>query len=598
MNSKIKIEEVKLFIEELKKKDFDYVLEMVGVESENRASVAFTNIDNLLIEEVIKECPQNILGKVQGLRMNKVMQDLELKSDEYFVWYDFQSFFSELKVDMYVKYFDRAVAKQMALDVSEVGKIEYIAQKNITRAGNKFTKKWLATSGSILSTKERMDKGFNNKLAEIVIDPETKEVTESPWHVAYKNEVQELVDAYDLLINELSLYLLKEMNPKDRELANKKIAYYKSLVEGYKNSDENYFHTVIEELFAAQADNRVDTPIHIHHFEYGYSHDGVQRIPSGVLRLADKNHEKVNAEAETVKQRMILHAKKMQAELGLSLGFVENITVLDSKTSFFAAHFLRNMDELIFPPAGQILPNDEKARIRGGINITLAVDTLPKRLLLQKELALIFFGPDFEKVMGEVGIGNILAAARTIASHEFSHGLGVNLTTFERIPLTLVSQFIEEWKATVGGMVLDEWVTWQDSKTDENFNFLRFSIVTHLLSAQRYTKMRSESSAQPYLRKSIGLITLLEDCGVLQKIPGKNNWTVDLEKNKVLDFYTRLQDQYKKVIKIYDSGTEAEMRDVLNNEILKYGKCVQDMFAVHTLEVQGDYSEAAICKLV
>jgi hypothetical protein len=392
--------------------------------------------------------------------------------------------------------------------------------------------------------------------------------------------------------------LLKNISAADKNLACKKIDYYKSLVEGYKNSDENYFHTVVEELFAQQSDNRVDTPIHIHHFEYGYSHDGVQRIPSGVLRLADKHHEKINIDAEAVKQRMIKNASAMQTELVLSLGFIENIKVLSNKTSFFAAHFLRNMDELIFPPAGQILPNDERARIRGGINITLAADTLPKRLLLQKELALAFFGPDFERVMNEVGIGDILGQSRTISSHEFSHGLGVNLTTFERIPLTLVSQFVEEWKATVGGMVLDEWITWKENPTDENFNFLRFSLVTHLLSAQRYTKMRSESSAQPYLRKSIGLITLLENCNILQKMVGSDKWTVDLEKNKILDFYTQLHHQYKKVIKVYDSGTEAEMRDILTNEVLNYGKCVEDMFEAHKLEVPGDYSLEVICKLV
>lgn len=600
MDENIKVREFETLIQKIENFDFLSNSKLLEIcENEKIASMAFKKIDTLAEDLLIDFClgilkDSKDKERLESFRQGKMMQGLDLNTSEYFDWLRVREIFSEKIVDAYAKY----VESCRETDLSPVGRLEYIAQKEITRAGNIFHRAWLKKSGSELTTEERTRLGFTNKLAEIVIDPQTDEPKEVPWHIVYKNEIQKLVDSYDFLINELSLYLskLKITNTDEIEIktVEAKLAYYKALVEGYKNSDENYFHTVVEELFAGQNNSRLDTPIHIHHFEYGYSRDGIQRIPSGVLRLADHEHKKVNQDAQETKMKMISGAKKMLERLVLSAGFDENIRVLHDKTTFFAAHFLRNMDELVFPPTGQILPNDERARIRGGLNITLSVEALAKRLDVQKQLADNFFGPSFQEVFDKYDQANVEAHARTISSHEFSHGLGVNLTTFERVDQSLISQFAEEWKATVGGCVLDEWVTYLENSSEENYKFLEFSVVAHVMRALRYVSMRTESSSWPYLRKSIALVSLMEKHGLLKKDDGQ--WKIDIQKEKVLNFNQELQDQYERMIKIYDSGEEVELRELLK-EIFTYGEFAKEAFEKLKVEVEGEFDVDSIIKL-
>jgi hypothetical protein len=178
-------------------------------------------------------------------------------------------------------------------------------------------------------------------------------------------------------------------------------------------------------------------------------------------------------------------------------------------------------------------------------------------MVLQCELFKKFFGIKDAFLLEKYQQKNLSYQTRSVASHEYSHGIGTNLTTYERVGLTLISQYVEEWKATVGGMVLDEWLPYTDNPTPENYGFLEFSVMAHILRGLRYVSIRQEVSSHPYLRKSIALAKASMEANILFK--ENNKWQININKDTVTKFYEIVFKQYVDLIKIYDSGNGQEM---------------------------------------
>jgi hypothetical protein len=205
-------------------------------------------------------------------------------------------------------------------------------------------------------------------------------------------------------------------------------------------------------------------------------------------------------------------------------------------------------------------------------------------MTLQYELFTKFFGLENEYLMGKFQAKNLAYQIRSVASHEYSHGIGVNLTTYDRVGLTLISQYAEEWKATVGGMVLDEWMPYLSNSTPENYEFLEFSVMGHIMRGLRYVSMRQEVSSHPYLRKSIALAKVSIDSGILvnkkQNDSDKNKWEININQDTVIKFYEIINQQYVDLIKIYDSGVRADMLDWYKNTMVPtdYMRDVFEMF--------------------
>jgi hypothetical protein len=76
-----------------------------------------------------------------------------------------------------------------------------------------------------------------------------------------------------------------------------------------------------------------------------------------------------------------------------------------------------------------------------------------------------------------------------------------------------------------------------------------------------------------------------------------NNWEINIEKEKVLNFNKELRLQYEQMIKIYDSGFDAEMRKLLQ-DIFRFGDFVKDAFQKIKIETDGDFSIETILKLI
>jgi hypothetical protein len=224
--------------------------------------------------------------------------------------------------------------------------------------------------------------------------------------------------------------------------------------------------------------------------------------------------------------------------------------------------------EMRLKPAGQILPNEIRERLQNGVVTSLDMDSARERHPIAVKAYSAVFGAesyttqyqpheDLEQTMG-----------RLIASHEYGHAAGLVSDTESRLGETLVRPYIEEWKATAGGLVLGYWKAFE--RGEATMDDLRHALLDECMMAARYAQSRSYSYALPYLRHSIMFMNAAVDAGVISENPegGEPKWKISTDEDAVMKFYQIVTEQYKTVIELYNSGSPDDLRAYLKETLV------------------------------
>ena len=222
---------------------------------------------------------------------------------------------------------------------------------------------------------------------------------------------------------------------------------------------------------------------------------------------------------------------------------------------------------MAFPPSGQILPNEVESRIQGGISVTCDLESTRKRLARRYEAAEAVFGKEMADEIADpkktdldkaLGVGT--------ASHEYGHAIGLTHDTLTRIDSGLLHSFIEEWKATVGGLILSEKRPYESGESEITLADIQTSLKSQVVNAARYASMRKNSFVAAYLRHSMMICKVLEDAGIITQ--ADEGWQINLEdESKIQEAFAKFEEQYAEVIRIYGNGTTEDAKKFLESAL-------------------------------
>lgn len=499
--------------------------------------------------------------KERALKANtKSLDGLETRSSGYETWLQLFGHLHDIKYAIMESYLNGPTAREQ---MHETARIEYLHFREIAAAVNELSLVWTQDSGSLMTTEQRQEAGFTDQMAAIrVVEPETNPRTfkEVPWAQAYPNEIAAVVEAYRKLAA-----ALRELTAEgeDLKLLETKAHYYETIATAYETSTKEAFLKA-DALEPGQSLYRSDLPVHVATIETGYGADSIQRIPEATLWYPDAEAKDVNETAALLREDMARELQKLLAAGDFPDGTHETIGLV-RKTSFLASNTISAGMGLYFKPAGQFLPNEAESRFEGGVSVTASLQAMAGRKPEFEEAAEALFGMSLDGLDPKKMMGH------SVASHEFGHATGLTQRigdlpgTYERLSKPTVEAFIEEWKATVAGMVLGAWKLYQnpEAQTVVTMDDLKQILKERAAGAGRYAKRRKAPSSQPYMRKSLMLTKVLSEEGiVIQKEGGE--WAVDVsDEAKVVAVYQRLERMYTDLLHIYGNGTKEDLRDFL-----------------------------------
>lgn len=204
------------------------------------------------------------------------------------------------------------------------------------------------------------------------------------------------------------------------------------------------------------------------------------------------------------------------------------------------------------------------AREEGGVDITSNPTVMSERIVIMRKLAEKYFGAQFSALGDDDGL-NI--SGRYVAAHEFSHVIGLNQTTEERLPPGITGAFCEEWKASAGTYILRHWMEYE--KGDEGAPTLAdMQQLTQLmiLNCMRYLGLRADHNAQAYMRKSIMLMKIAQEAGVITK--AGDRWQFSFDEEALRCLYEKLAQQYAALLKIYHEGTMTDLGEFMEENLM------------------------------
>ena len=231
-------------------------------------------------------------------------------------------------------------------------------------------------------------------------------------------------------------------------------------------------------------------------------------------------------------------------------------------------HFTGSGLELEIKPKGQALPNEFDSREKGGVSISLDISGEEETYARACEHFKTVFGektfaqcfpnpPDSDKRLG-----------RRIASHELGHLIGLKADTYERIGSRdlLVNPFSEEWKASSGGLVGNEWISYLEGQGQDSpevdLDDLKEVLSELLLDCCRFSSERHKPGGPNYFRESMIFMQMMERIGILQKSDASAEfpWEVDMSQDNVEEFFKALTQMVRSLVDVYGEGGEYNLR--------------------------------------
>ncbi len=458
-----------------------------------------------------------------------------------------------LRGQLVTRYVNESAVAENSLNAT--ARMEYRHFADIANATNEFFIRWHADAGKVMDSDERLRRGLKDELATIRTGDEgSKEVK---WNVAFADDTSKLSALYATLASDIEG--LSETRDSDEEstLVKTKATYYRAVAKAWQTCDIKDWYEA-DTLLPGQTNGR-NLPVHIHTIETGYGTDRIQRLPEASLRAPDEEFQNINDIALQTRTRMAKILRELFAEGEYTDAMMDSLSLME-RSVFAARHFMGAGHEMDSNPAGQILPNEDECRAKGGLDISVDPVAMKRKLPLIAAAFEAVFGeklPETEADIPEM-------TGRRIASHEYSHAVGITPDLTKRIPTALSGPFGEEWKATVGGMIADEYLPFL--KRENTMEDLRTSLTHHAAMLPRYTSMRSNPGAIPYLRKSIMLAKLMGDTGCITGYDA-HGYELDLSDGKILGFYGELFNQYKAYLHVYDTGTSTDMVNFLDQHL-------------------------------
>lgn len=382
---------------------------------------------------------------------------------------------------------------------------------------------------------------------------------------AYAKETDVMTACLRELIGELTtLRSSYEGSDKDSmvELIDKKIAYYAALSEAVATNEMKQWEKV-DGLMAGQVRDNKDTTV-VHTIEPGYLKDSTLRGPG--IGIRSPNLQEAEILRKALKTKEIMIASFEQDPLFDDCPSVKKSLDLLKKSGARVDHFSGSGLENRINPAAQILPNDFPAREKGGVVAFFNPAKVRLRSLpVLKDLVWQFFGDKaykdyFEEALNVKDVdtsdaGQMAAEEKVVeemvgeenASHELAHALALVEGVKERFGIELLNTYAEEWKATVLGLRGRYDFPTKNMLAAERHKILRKSILRHIGLATRFARQRNASPN--YFRKSMMLMKVAQDVGILSK-EGKE-WKIDLESQKVEDFFGAIAGQAHELTQIY-----------------------------------------------
>lgn len=520
-------------------------------------SGAFKSLDKALGAYFL-DCVQHMLPETSMYRKGAEgvfsMEDWNLVPDN--------SAFRAVMIGLYAKLIElRGKLVKKYLEESSEGKkmnfverYEYQYFGDIADATNQLFLRVSQDPDCAMDSEGRLQKGFTDEFAVVHKDAEG-EPREVKWNVAFAEETSKLSKLYEALADELELTYLTgyvaedDYDGEDEFICRDKIQYYRALQEAYRTCKIEDWGKA-DALFVGQGNGK-NVPMHVHTFETGYAKDTIQRTPESSMRCPDADFAHVNEMAFGTREMMFERfGRFVESEGGFSPEFLATRDLV-KKCGFGARHFMGSGMEIFFKPAAQVLPNDELAR-RNGVDVSADCVTYWKRISLAKAAYAAIFGT--ESPVTESDVPSIMG--KRIASHEFGHALGITPTLDGRMAKSIRHPFSEEWKATVGGMVLNEFGL---NESERDMEDLRSSITYHVVGVSRYLALRGDAALQPYVRESLMITKVMQECGLL--VNEGDNWKLDLSDDaKVIAFYETIKSQWVSYMKMNDRGNTDDLR--------------------------------------
>lgn len=503
-----------------------------------------------------RECefPEGFLGRADSVVRNHRFEGIDPDSSECFVLMELAARANRFKFELISKWMETAEDTGFNL----VEQAEYRRVMPAMAAMDRLFLKMNFTKPP-LTSKERKEQGFTNEFAVVrLVDGEPQEVL---LHEAYPEEYAEMVRHYQLLVDELDH--MGDRDHEDTELARRKHKYYESVLKALQtNQLEDW--DVADSLFASQISGD-DGVMHIHPFETQYfRHDEIVRAPEIGLRATDLDNGDVQERAVAVKYNMIQY---LGGKFGDNLSALQETLHLLAKSRVGVRHFLGSGFELGFPPAGQNLPNEFRARSVDGTDSSLDFGVIQTRHAgKERNFRKVFGDPSYEAQCAPYV--DFTKKTEDIAAHELGHTIGLTEATYERVGKDLVHRYLEEWKATTAGVIGNLWLAYLDGQA--SLTDLTDWIVDHIAEACRFMEMRPNSDMHAYIREKMMHVKLMEDCGILMHDPDMDSeypWYVDIDRGKALKFFDALTDQFVEVMGLYHEGSAEDVQDFLGQNL-------------------------------
>ncbi len=535
-------------------------------------SHALKYVDDLVYEFVVDEVDDlgldsDLRQRAENVIRSKNWEGVEVDSPEHFALRELVVKINRLKFQM-INYWMENVIEQ-GTGLGEVAEAEYEYVMPAMAAADQIFLKMVTEKFPIDST-ERRNRGFTNECA--IVREVGGEVVEVPLHEAYPEETMEMVESYEFLLKELDRLLVtphgSNPNMKMNKLLELKKEYYTVVLEALKCSDIEKWR-VADSLLPGQIVSGNDL-IHIHSIEVGYMKDRIVRAPGIGLRIPDLEANDAQNLSVQTKATMLESFRNPDGKyLQEHPAITKSVSLLE-RSNANIRHFLGTGFEIDLKPAGQILPNEFESRVAGGVDSSLDLGTVVARMPLARAGFAKVFGEKLAKEKLDPILNPDEAAGSDIASHELGHALLLVDGTAERLDeSTLMNPYIEEWKATVAGLIGNYLEPYYKKQNIANYERLEKWLIGHVATACRYAQSRNHPYAAAYTRKSMMLMKVAEETGAIYKDESdtENPWKVSSDEVAILAFFHGVLDQFKVIADIYDAGGKEDLMDYLRENL-------------------------------
>ncbi|KAL9655011.1 hypothetical protein ABK040_008795 [Willaertia magna] len=396
--------------------------------------------------------------------------------------------------------------------------------------------------------KDSIDKELTNSYTIICLNEETNEFYDIPYATYFKEELQPIVEAMDLLIHDLEILL----NHQPNDLPIDEVKAYIKYIKQYRNTLVETDKTKLEEMNKELDMLWMDIKYYIqyiHDIEYGYGDVlRCKAIPDFSVRFIDEDYEKVNQFIKTgVQSSMVNYFNKRNTSLGSNGIFaVEN-----SMCAIYCIPFCCGQS-VSFRFSGQSIPNRSEVKNVKGVKIYFDPISTQSRIEQTKDL--------IKKVCANAeSLFEYLTAIDTIKNHVAAHELGHAIYNLENVKDTIkvdTKTLLEEPRAELTALSTMKLLYDDKLITREE---LQRTLVSFAVQDLRRFAMFDKSSIRPYIISAISCYGIYERLGFVSI----QNDLLHFNLDKVDDVLNETTLLFESILKAEDERNGEKLEEIL-----------------------------------